>query len=153
MNFDKAFEIVVGVEGGYVNDPNDPGGETKYGISKRSYPQLDIKNLTLDQAKAIYKQDYWDRVKGDDLTWPCNYLMFDFAVTSGVHQAIVTLQKTVKTDIDGVIGQKTIQLANNMGEEGLALFLADRAIFLMSNLNFKIYGRGWLKRLFLIAKK
>ena len=58
-NFDRAFRFLIGEEGGYVNDPADPGGETKFGISKRAYPQLDIKSLTLDQAKAIYRRDYW----------------------------------------------------------------------------------------------
>ena len=57
--FDKAFEFTIGVEGGYVNDPSDPGGETKFGVSKKSYPNLDIKNLTITQAKEIYYKDYW----------------------------------------------------------------------------------------------
>ena len=70
--FDQAFAIVIGEEGGYVNDPNDPGGETKYGIAKNSHPNVDIANLTLDQAKAIYKTEYWDKVFGDTLprSWP-----------------------------------------------------------------------------------
>ena len=64
-NFDRAFRFLIGEEGGYSADPHDPGGETKFGISKRAYPQLDIKSLTLDQAKAIYRRDYWDRLQLD----------------------------------------------------------------------------------------
>jgi lysozyme family protein len=59
--FNGAFEILIGHEGGYVDHPDDPGGETKYGISKRSYPEVNIAALTLDKAKAIYREDYWDR--------------------------------------------------------------------------------------------
>jgi len=65
--FDKAFEILIGHEGGYVNDVNDRGGETRYGISKRAYPHIDIANLTLAQAKEIYRTDYWDKVKCSSL--------------------------------------------------------------------------------------
>ena len=65
MAFDTAFLDTIGLEKGYVNDPNDPGGETKYGISKRSYPNIDIKNLTLAEAKVIYKRDFWNKLKLD----------------------------------------------------------------------------------------
>lgn len=67
MNFDEAFERTLGHEDGYVDDPRDPGGETKWGISKRSYPHLDIKNLTQDQAKGIYRTDFWNRINADRL--------------------------------------------------------------------------------------
>ena len=95
-DFDKAFEHVLGIEGGYVNDPKDPGGETKYGLCKRSYPTVDIKALTIEQAKAIYKRDYWDKVKGDDLPFPLNLFMFDAAVNQGVDPAIKMLQAALK---------------------------------------------------------
>lgn len=152
-DFDKAFEIVIGIEDGYVNDPRDPGGETKYGISKRAHPNLDIKNLTLDGAKAIYKQDYWDKVKGDVINWPVNYLLFDYAVNSGVRQAISTLQRTLQVAVDGIIGPITLQKANQMDEESHSLFLADRALYMAGLPTFKTFGRGWLKRLFFIARK
>lgn len=86
-DFDKAFEIVIGHEGGYVDNPRDPGGRTKYGISQRSYPKLDIKNLTLDQAKQIYFDNYWKASGADKYPWPMSYFIFDVAVNSGVGRA------------------------------------------------------------------
>ena len=62
MSFDRIIEFTLQEEGGYVNNPADPGGMTKYGISKRSYPNLDIANLTIDQAKAIYERDFWNQL-------------------------------------------------------------------------------------------
>jgi lysozyme family protein len=85
--FNEAVEFVLRWEGGYVNDPNDPGGETKYGISKRAHPDLDIKNLTLDEAKNIYYNDYWLKADCDHYFFPANYLMFDTAVNMGISRA------------------------------------------------------------------
>lgn len=82
-NFDAAFQIVVGMEGGYVNDPADPGGETKYGISKRRYPAEDIPNLTLDRAKFLYQRDYWNPHHCEFLPWAEALLVFDTAVNGG----------------------------------------------------------------------
>ena len=65
--FDQCFEKVIGFEGGYTLDPKDPGGETNWGISKRAYPSIDIKNLTREGAKEIYKRDYWDRAQCDKI--------------------------------------------------------------------------------------
>jgi hypothetical protein len=79
-SFDKAFEIVVGLEGGYSNDSNDPGGETKYGISKRYNPDIDIKNLTLEQAKQIYLERYWKPSGCDHALYPMDICLFDGAV-------------------------------------------------------------------------
>ncbi len=81
--FDTAFAIVVGLEGGYVNDPQDPGGETKYGISKRRYPAEDIPSLTLDRAKFLYQRDYWNTHGCDKLEWTEALLVFDSAVNGG----------------------------------------------------------------------
>lgn len=79
-NFDKAFELTVGVEGGYVNDPEDPGGETKYGIAKRYHPKEIIKNLTLDRAKEIYLQEYWLPAGCDKEVYPMDICLFDSQV-------------------------------------------------------------------------
>jgi hypothetical protein len=76
-NFDKAFEFTVGLEGGYSNDPNDPGGETKYGISKRFNPEVDVKNLTLEQAKDIYRRKYWLPAGCDEAQFPMDICLFD----------------------------------------------------------------------------
>jgi hypothetical protein len=79
-HFDLAFELTVGLEGGYENDPNDPGGETKYGICKKYHPNIDIKNLTIDQAKAIYYADYWLPAGCDAAEFPMDICLFDSQV-------------------------------------------------------------------------
>lgn len=79
-NFLKAFDLTVGLEGSYSNDPSDPGGETKYGISKRYHPTLDIKNLTLEQAEAIYLKEYWIPAGCDNAPYPMDVCLFDSQV-------------------------------------------------------------------------
>ena len=104
MTFDEAFDILIGHEGGYVNHPNDPGGETRFGISKRAYPLLDIKVLTLDQAKAIYRRDYWIPAGCDRVPEALRFDVLDMAVNSGVKVAIQTLQRALGVRDDGLIG-------------------------------------------------
>jgi len=86
-NFDKAFKFILKWEGGYSNDKDDLGGETKYGISKRSYPNLDIKNLTIEMAKEIYKKNYWDKLGCDKLSFPMDIIAFDTSVNMGISTA------------------------------------------------------------------
>jgi lysozyme family protein len=160
-DFDKGFELVVGVEGGYESPENaiknkDPGGETNFGISKRQYPNEDIKNMTLDRAKLIYKRDYWDVVKCEQLPFPLNIFVFDSAVNQGCDKkanfaAQKLLQKTLNLPMDGIIGMQTIQKAQSANIETCALYMADRALRYTGTRNFDVSGRGWLKRLFLIA--
>lgn len=84
----ESLKFVLDHEGGYSNNPNDLGGETKWGISKRAHPNLDIKNLTPEQALAIYKSEYWEPIGGDNLPYPYCVVAFDTAVTSGVHRVL-----------------------------------------------------------------
>lgn len=93
-NFDKAFDFVLLWEGNYSNDANDPGGETKYGISKRAYPNLEIKELTVADAKEIYKTDYWQKCGCDNLEYPIDIIVFDTAVNMGVGRAKIILEKS-----------------------------------------------------------
>lgn len=90
MNNDKEFArcmpFIFESEGGYVNDPKDPGGETNYGISKKAWPNVDIKNLTKEQAALIYYKHYWLSV-ADNLEWPLNLCVFDCAVNQGTKKA------------------------------------------------------------------
>jgi lysozyme family protein len=151
MSFERAFEIVVGLEGGYSNDEDDSGGETKYGISKRAYPDLNIKTLTLEQAKSIYRFDYWEPLRCDELPWPLSMMVFDCGVNQGLNAAAKTLQRALNVTQDGVIGNVTLAKAKNAGAETCALFLADRSLRYTGTRNFDKYGRGWLKRLFLVA--
>lgn len=89
----RAIDILIELEGGYSNHPGDPGGETKYGISKRAFPNEDIKNLTKQRAYELYKEHYWDKIHGDELPWPINMLLFDMAVHSGPARAIKRLRR------------------------------------------------------------
>ena len=86
--FEQCVKFVLDHEGGYVNHPDDPGGETNFGISKRAYPDLDIKNLTIEEAKEIYKRDYWDKIplthSGDYYSLGSAMIMFDTAVNMGI---------------------------------------------------------------------
>ena len=95
-NFDHCMDdYLKGYEGGYVNDPKDPGGETNFGISKRSYPRLDIGRLTWADAKVIYKKDFWDAVRGDELPLGVDLVVCDPAIHSGPGFAIKLLQKAL----------------------------------------------------------
>lgn len=93
MTFDLAFDRLISNEGGYINVAGDPGGETKYGISKRSYLNIDIKNLTRDQAKEIYRTDFWMRGQIDQLDPAIAFQVFDVAVNSGIETAVRMLQR------------------------------------------------------------
>lgn len=149
MSYDKAVTYVLKHEGGYVNDPRDPGGETKYGISKRAFPELDIANLTLADAKAIYKEHYWDRVRGDELTPGVAMVMFDCAVNQGVDRALRTAQRVADAlPVDGVFGPITKRkiLAMPPGEF-ITRYQVERGLFYASLTNWRYYGRGWMTRL------
>jgi lysozyme family protein len=152
-DFSKAFEHVVGVEGGYVNDPRDPGGETIYGITRRDHPGAWAAGRpTLEQAKAIYRMGYWDPARCEYLPWPLAAFVFDAAVNQGVSTAVRLLQKAVGTVQDGAIGKNTLAAIQRADQRELcALFMADRALRYTGTRNFDTYGRGWLKRLFVVA--
>ena len=150
-SFEFAFAKVVSVEGGYVDDPKDPGGATKFGISQRSYPDVDIKNLTLDQAKAIYRADYWDAVSGDELPDPLSHLVFDAAVNQGVSPAQKMMQEALGVKVDGEIGKITLAAAKNSTNKECAKFMTLRAMRYIDTKNFDIYGKGWFNRLFIMA--
>jgi lysozyme family protein len=147
-NFDRAFETIIGHEGGYVNDPHDPGGETKYGISKRAYPKEDIRALTLERAKFLYRRDYWNKVKGNDWPYIVSENLFDGAVHSGVEQAVKWLQMAVRVTVDGDIGPvtKAAVLAANPIVTA-ARFNGYRLDFLNDLSRWPRYGKGWVQRI------
>ena len=95
MEFNDVIDKVLEHEGGYVNDPNDLGGETKYGITKRFYPDVDIKSLTKEDAKDIYKRDYWDKNKIDNLPDNLKHIFFDMCVNQGRGTAVRVLQRAI----------------------------------------------------------
>jgi len=113
INFDEIIEVVLHHEGGYVNDPDDPGGETNFGIAKRSHPDVDIANLTKDGAKEIYKEHYWDRNKVEDLPEDLRHIYFDMCVNQGRGRAVKIMQRAANAKgadlvVDGGMGPKTI---------------------------------------------
>lgn len=144
--------MVLALEGGatITEDPSDPGGLTKYGISARGNPELtrdQIFDLTEDQAIEIYKKKYWDRVRGDELPQCLAIAVFDCAVNAGVRTAILILQEITGQKKDGIIGEKTIEAARTGNEDILLImYQAERNLFYSDTLNFKKYGRGWIRR-------
>ncbi len=148
MDFDEAFDILIGHEGGHVDHPNDPGGETKYGISKRAYPDVNIAALTLDDAKAIYREDYWDRVRADELPAELRFPLFDGAVNAGVAQSIKWLQRAVGVRDDGVIGPVTmVAVKSTTPHKNAANFLGQRLKHMTDLKNWDQFGRGWARRI------
>lgn len=147
MNFDQAFERLIGHEGGYVNDPRDPGGETKFGISKRSYPAEDIKALTLERAKAIYRRDFWGVAGCDAVPDAMKFDLFDMAVNSGPVTAIKTLQRSAGVTPDGLLGPITLQALNSTPAPRLvARFNGHRLDFMTDLKTWPVFGKGWAKR-------
>lgn len=136
-NFKRALEFTLKWEGGYVNDPRDPGGETKWGISKRAYPNLDIKGLTPEQAAGIYATDYWDSAGCDSIEYPLCACVFDTAVNMGVSTARSLLQ-----GLDGGTtsqgGSEALQYCNRRIEVYLGRVKKNPAL--------QKYLRGWLNR-------
>jgi lysozyme family protein len=155
--FDRAFDITVGLEGGYTDDVADPGKATKYGISQAAYPTLDIKDLTLAQAKAIYLKDYWTPLSLDSLPRPLALLTFDAAInngddtTDGRPRAAEWLQAAVGAKVDGMLGPLTIaatklSYATNPTAAASEM-MAQRMLFMAGLPTWKDFGRGWSRRL------
>jgi lysozyme family protein len=146
-NFEACLAEVLGHEGGYVNDPQDPGGETNMGICKRSYPTEDIRCMTRDRAGLIYRRDFWDKVRGDDLPAGLDLVAFDAAVNSGVRRGAKWLQSAVGADADGSIGEQTIGAAK-LADPANAIrrACASRLRFLQSLATWGRFGKGWGRR-------
>lgn len=152
VTFDTAFERVLGHEGGYTMDLNDPGGETKWGISKRSYPDLDIRSLTIIDAKAIYKRDFWDKLPDTGCS-ALQFQMFDFAVNSGLSRAVKMLQATIGVTADGQFGpaSKAALSKRLTGQASVASlvaeFLARRLEFYVDLPTWQYFSGGWARRI------
>ena len=147
MNFDQAFDRLIGNEGGYSNNPADPGGETNWGISKRSYPNVDIANLTRDGAKAIYLQDFWQRGHMDEYDAAISFQVFDMAVNSGIETAVRILQQAAGVADDGHIGPITVAAIKAKSvTDMLMLFIAYRIKFWTKLSTWNTFGRGWANR-------
>lgn len=162
MGFDDSFAALIGNEGGFSNDPKDKGnwtggglglGElkgTKFGISAARYPALDIANLSLDDAKAIYRRDYWGAGGCDAVPDAIKFDLFDMVVNSGQANAIRTLQRSMgmhDNEVDGIMGPHTIMVAQGMNpDKAFARFQGARLFYITSSTTWDDEGRGLVNR-------
>lgn len=153
MSFSTVIKMVLEHEGGYVNHPSDPGGETKYGISKRAYPEVDIANLTEEDAEEIYFNDYWSRIKGEELPRGVACVVMDYAVNSGISRASKALQSVCGiSNGDGIIGPATLAsvwtTVKNDGEESVVNgVINQRQEFIRGLSIYDTFGKGWERRI------
>jgi len=152
MNFDTAFTKLLGHEGGYVNHPNDPGGETNWGITKAVAREFgytgSMRDLPSDTAKRIYRVKYWDTVKADEMPDAVRYPLFDAAVNSGVGQAARWLQRALGVADDGKIGAITIAKAKQSDGVAVASAMIGQRLQFMTDLStWPAFGKGWARRI------
>lgn len=161
-NFDPSLALVLKSEGGYSNNSNDPGGPTNMGITLgtlsawRGHPvsAQDVKNLTRDEAAAIYRVNYWNAVHGDGLSSGLDYAVFDYAVNSGPNRAARSLQQCLGVPVDGAIGPVTLAAANKADANELITALCTaRLSFLKSLSTWSVFGTGWNNRVNDVARE
>lgn len=146
--FDRTWAFLQrpDIEGGarLVNDPDDPGGATKWGISKRAYPEEDIPNMTEARAKELFRRDYWDKCRCEWLPPELAMAVADAAFNQGPSTAIRELQAALKVTVDGVVGAQTVAAAQRVGADGVNEFLSHRLLRYASGL--LKFRRGWFLR-------
>ena len=152
MTFDEAFHELLGHEGGFVDHPADPGGATRWGVTERVARAAgyrgNMRDFPVDMAKAIYRREYWDAVKADQLPATVRYAVFDAAVNSGVRQSARWLQRAIGAAEDGVIGPKTLALANAVDPHKLKDTLLGVRLKFMTDLpSWPAFGKGWARRI------
>lgn len=159
MGFDEALEHLLKHEGGWVNHPSDPGGETNMGVTKQvweewlGHPVKTMKTLTPKDVAPLYKKKYWDRIKGDDLPSGIAYCVFDAAVNSGTGRAAKWLQEAVGAVPDGAIGPKTLDMVYEAHPDDLINKMCDiRQSFLEGLKTFETFGKGWTRRVSEVRK-
>ena len=155
-NFETCIDFILGVEGGYVDHPEDPGGATNFGITQitlahyRGEPvaKEDVQNLTRDEARDIYRALYWDACKADELRPGVDLVVFGSAVHSGVAQAVKWLQRAAGTPADGIIGPKTLKACRAVPAHTLIDQIIDRRFHFLRGLKgWDTFGRGWTTRM------
>ena len=154
-NWQYCLETILHHEGGYVNHPEDPGGETNLGVTKRVYEEFggtkDMKDLTVEDVEPIYKKNYWDRVKADQLPSGLDLCVFDFGVNAGTGRSAKFLQGMIGATQDGAIGPATLAKVNEFvsieGVDGaIAEFQHRRQGYYEGLKTFATFGRGWTRR-------
>ncbi|GAA0532500.1 glycoside hydrolase family 108 protein [Pigmentiphaga daeguensis] len=152
MTFDQAFERLIGHEGGYTNHPDDPGGETNWGITLRAAREAgytgDMRSLTREQAKEIYRVAYWGRARADQYDGAIAFQVFDAAVNHGIGNAIRFLQRAAGVADDGAVGPMTLGAIKAMPvTDVLARFNAERLEFYTKLSTWPTFGKGWARRI------
>jgi len=154
-NWEKCLKLILHHEGGYVNHPKDPGGETNLGVTKRVYEEWggtkDMKDLTVEDVSPIYKKNYWDRIKGDELPSGLDLCVFDFGVNAGTGRAAKYLQRLVDTTVDGGIGPNSLRAVDEHVsrwsiEQTIDDYQAERQKYYEKLKTFETFGRGWTRR-------
>jgi lysozyme family protein len=157
-NYNECLKIILMHEGGYVNHPKDPGGETNLGVTKRVYEEWggtkEMKDLTVEDVEPIYKKNYWDKIKGDDLPDGLDLCVFDFGVNAGPGRAAKFLQKLLGVTQDGGIGPQTLgALQSAIGEdvvtqtrEMIEKYQSMRQEYYEGLSTFDTFGKGWTRR-------
>jgi lysozyme family protein len=154
-NWQKSFELMLKSEGGFVNHPSDPGGMTNLGVTKatwegwvgREVDEAEMRGLTAEKVEPLYKERYFDAVRGDELPMGLDYLMFDFAVNAGAGRAIKTLQTAVGVTPDGGFGPMTMAAVQAVDPvELIERFSQAKEDFYRSLTTFSTFGKGWLNR-------
>jgi lysozyme family protein len=154
-NWDSSFAAVLKHEGGYVNNPRDPGGRTNLGVTQRAWEaylnrdvtETEMRALTPDIVKPFYKAMYWDKIKGDQLPAGVDYATYDLAVNSGTRRAAKYLQEIAGVFADGIIGPKSIDAIEALDPEQTVEVLCDmRLAFLKRLTTFDMFGKGWSRR-------
>jgi lysozyme family protein len=154
-NWQKSFELMLKSEGGYVNNPADPGGMTNLGVTKatwenwvgRESDEAEMRGLTPEKVEPLYKKKYWDAVRGDELPPGISYLCFDFAVNAGAGRSIKTLQTAVGVTPDGGFGPMTMAAVQAVDPvELIERFSQAKEDFYRSLTTFATFGKGWLNR-------
>ena len=160
-NFEQCLALVLKHEGGWVNHPADPGGETMLGVTKKNWetyighpvPAGGMKNLTVKDVTPFYRANYWNKVRGDQLPDGVDYAVFDYAVNSGVSRAAKQLQACVGATQDGIIGQKTLEAVAKVSPVALIKCICDnRLAFLKTLPTWKTFGKGWSSRVSDVGK-
>ena len=150
--FDAAFDWVLEVEGPESNDPREPGRLTRFGIAQRYHPEIDVSRLTVEKAKAIYRQDYWDRARCGDFPGQIGFALFDAAVNQGVSKAVRLLQLALRVHPDGIVGPETIEAAKRcIPGDLLDDFQSHRALAYSEG--DRVFRRGWFRRQFKLQRK
>ena len=154
-NWQSSLEKILHHEGGYVNHPKDPGGETNLGVTKRVYEEWggtkDMKDLLVEDVNPIYKKNYWDKCKCDDLPNGLDLCVFDFGVNAGPGRAAKFLQRMIGTTVDGGIGPNTLKAVDTYVEEtgletAIENYQSARQSYYEELSTFDTFGKGWTRR-------